>query len=144
MLNTLHKCNYPFLDIQSHFNLPLCNHACSFLCIDYIISRGKYYVNDSEMHLESLKCTLSLKPIHRRVIKSMYSIGFSQHKMLRGVIHINSCFCLIIIVSNVAHKPQRCDHSTQVSVSLYTSPETEWNILTEKQFMLTETYHSFM
>lgn len=74
----------------------------------------------------------------------MYGIGFSQHKMLRGVIYVNSCFCLIIIVSNVAHKPQRCDHCTQVSVSLYTSPETEWNIMTEKQFMLTETYNSFM
>lgn len=86
--------------------------------------------------MQTIKCTVSLKPIHRCVIKCMYSIGFSQLKILRGVIYINSCFCLIIIDSNVAHKPQRCNHS----VSLYASPETEWNIPTGKQFMLTQTY----
>lgn len=51
-----------------------------------------------------------------------------------------SCFCHIIIVSNVTGKPQRCDHCTQISASLYTSPKTEWNIQTEKQFMLTQTH----
>jgi len=52
MLNTLHKCNYPFLGIRSHLPLcQLCLYASLFLCIDYINSRGKYYINDSEMHL---------------------------------------------------------------------------------------------